>query len=453
MLISKNRELKIAEGNVRRLGYWETLNALVHEIHGHGTIATLTKVNKRIDPQNLLKAMHAVFTKHPLLRGTLNRDKEGFYTVTTNAFFNNIDYSVIEANDENVAEQIYQDHLYQPFDIKKSLWRVTLFLPTNKEICYLICTFSHAIGDGASAANVVKELLHFLNEMQINKFSLPESLPFLLPVEAMIDKSKFEIESKKILSQGEVTLTEGIKQSTWPFQNTDPGLSIRKTGNILCELNSIIYQQLLNACNSHNVSINDALNSALLLSLQQISSKELITNLCTPISLRKYCKPEMPNDFFGCYVTMVLTQHTIYKNDDFWAIAKDYHQKISASIIQAGHYPEQYSINDVMPYSKQCLKKRKTFFMDFGISNLGKLKDFNFPENSFYKPESFYFCASRQAADFAGLLCVSSFINKIFIDFGYTKPVMNDDFIMTIKNLFIKNIQNAIKNVNHESKI
>ncbi len=412
-------------GNTRKLGYWETMNAQVHELHGHGTIATLVKVTDRIQPEHLEKVVLAIFAKHPLLRCTLKKDQQGYYHLTTNADFANIELEVSDGNEET-AQQLYQDYLYQPFANSQALWRMALVLPKSKDHCYLVGAFSHVICDGLAATTAIKEILHYLNQ---DKFDLPESLPFIVPVERMLDKQKFQQKSQRILDDTDL---DSVAKTVWPFQAEDPGLKQRRTGNQFYELDAAMVKALQQQCQNRNLTFNDILNAALLISLRQVKQIDpLVTSLCTPINLRNYCQPKIPNDFLGCNVTVVMTQHTINADDNLWEVAADYHQKVRASIAQAGQYPDDYKLEDVSQYANQCAKLRDNFFMGFGITNLGIL-DFNVAADAKHQPQSFYICASRQAADFAGLMCVATLNGKCFIDFSYTVPMMQDEYVKSI---------------------
>ena len=53
-------------------------------------------------------------------------------------------------------------------------------------------------------------------------------------------------------------------------------------------------------------------------------------------------------------------------------------------------------------------------------------------------PESLFFAASRQAADFTGLLCVRTLNNKMFIDFSFTEPMFPKHLMQKIADEFIK---------------
>lgn len=447
-----DRKLPSVEGEGRRLGYWETLNALVHEVHGHGTLACLMSVAGLVDPEHLRLAMEVLFIRHPLLRSILRTDADGFYIVAPAADFANIDLKVIEG-DRVAAEEEYQAQSYEPFDFSRAVWRMSLVLDRSKDRSVLVGAFSHAVGDGVSLANAMGELVRYINALARGEAHvLPESLPFVKPVEAVVDKTRFIAEAKEVLASGEATMEAGSKRAAWKFHVADPGLEARRTGHVFYEMLSESYDALLIACKANGVTVNAFLNASLLLSLKSIRDDVdiLCTSLCTPISLRSYTKPEVPDDYFGCYVTMVLTEHKIKGDEDVWALASSYHDAVRVAISDAGNYPEAYSLSDITPYRDQCLARRNAFCMDFGITNLGKIRCFDDVGEQRYSVEDFYFCASRQAADFAGLLCVSSFKGKMFIDFSYTAPVFSRECMQNIQRHFSGLVSNCRKQVNRE---
>ncbi|MCK4869898.1 MAG: hypothetical protein KAS93_02190, partial [Gammaproteobacteria bacterium] len=93
--MQNNSQLKTVASLFRKLGYWETLNALVHdETHGHGTIASITNLQGNIAPEILHTSLQQLFLRHPMLRGTLKKDADG-YVVALNANFSDIPIRII----------------------------------------------------------------------------------------------------------------------------------------------------------------------------------------------------------------------------------------------------------------------------------------------------------------------------------------------------------------------
>ena len=430
----------------RELGYCETFNAMLHdEIRGHGTIVVVSRILGRLNSNILKKALQHLFNRHPMLRATLYRNNEE-YTFKLDADFDNIPICVSRAPAETWKIK-YEEEFFKSFITEKSLWRVTLFYPSNNnDHCYLILAFSHAIGDGISAANLLKELLQYANQMITNRFERPKELPFILPIEHLLDLRCFDTESVSYMERKDNVFSTPMEKTTrWPFLVNDKGIMKRRTGNVFRQIPSEQMNQLSRHCTSHNITINDAINAALLLAAQTKSAdNDLTTSLSTPINLKKYCEPEIPAEYFGCNVTTVTTQHTIRsKQTSFVEVAKNYQKELRKAIKRGGNYPKDFTPNDIMPYIDKCKEKRDAFLMDFCVSNLGRM-NFDIAKDDPLQLDFLYCCVSRRAADFVILLSVVTVNKKMFLDFSFTKPLLSDNWVEGFATTFMEKLQQFI---------
>lgn len=419
----------------RKLGYWETLNALVHdELQSHGNLVLLATINGVASEHDLNKLLRGLFLRHPALRAVLNKDEDGYYAMSLTALFEDIPVSFHNDGD---AKALFDVELTIPLETRRYLWRINIIRDHVNSQMSLVATFSHAVGDGLSILSFVKAFVDGLNQMADDKYVELESLPLLPPVETHLVKEKFS-QLNRSMAESELF----SEQTAWPFHKKAADIAQRKTGTVFQRLNDTELQSIKMFCKQHGLTVQDALNAALLGALNSVLDSSIKTTLCTPISLRTFSEPVISAEDFGCNVTMVTTGHQV---DDFSFIdsAKAYHQQLRESIHNAGQYPEKFTLSDAMPYIEQCKMERNQFFMGCGITNVGVHE----MTGDHFSLADLYFCASRQAADFALLLCVVTINDHLFITYSFTEPEMDKAFVEDIADAFRKILLNQTADV------
>lgn len=411
---------------IRQLGYWETFNALVHdELHGHGNIVAQASIDGVITEQALHEALENIYAQQAILQCLLIQENESYWLCEKTAF-NNIP---IVYTDKGSTQEIFTRELKTPLETRQYLWRVNCVIDQQQDTTNLIITLSHAIGDGLSVIKLLIAIIDSLNAKQTKQTYQLDYSPLLPPIELQLDPNKFKRQSQKILPSKET-----LPREQWTFHEKSADIQQRNTDTLLQTFSTEFIASLKQNCKQHNVTIQDALNAALLKAMAEIEQKDLNIQLCTPINLRNFTKEEASNDSFGCFVTMVTTEHSVSRsNSTMLDLATDYHEKLHNSIVNAGQYPSEFTFSDIMPYVEQCQADRNTFFMDVGVTNVGKLST---TVAGPYKLNDIRFCASRQAADFMLLICVVTINDKLCLTYSYAEPEMDVEWITNLAEGF-----------------
>ena len=455
--VRKREEGGVASVRERKLGYWETLNALVHDhTEGHGNLTCVVRLRMPLALENTRQTLQLLFRRHPLLRATIQAPMVGPEDTTDASYyhfkFDTVDFDKIPIVEQTVAERrdwkrAYKEELHVKFPFPEYLWRVRILqVEDDVDSSYLLFSATHAAFDALSVAQLLKEFLDLYSQMAMGR--RPEICPLgpQQAIEALLDKQKFTAACPDYLAKSSDSIDEDSSAAadfavaSWPFSRR-ADIKSRRTD---CVTSIVDLPSLKAACDGHGaITVNSAINAALLLAMKgHVEADVLRTQLCTPIDLRRYCR-ERPLDIenLGCNVTMVATNHVIGAESVFWEVAEDYQLKLNASIVKAGSYPDSFKMQDITSYYKQCLEDRDGFFMGFGVTNLGALKRLvDLPERSAALIDDFHIAASRQAGDFACLVCVATIGETIYVDFTFTEPLMDREIMNRIADGFVETL-------------
>lgn len=412
----------------RPLGYWETLNAVVHDkLSGHGNAACIAELEENICEDKLKQACKILFDSEPLLRSTYILDAD-HYALSCNAEFDNIEISLASSKADSVS--LYNDFLRRPYSTDRSLWRICLLNHELEGKAWVVIGMSHVISDGFSLTGVLDRLLNFYFEE--DNFEKTIDLP--PSIETMIDPSYFNQERDDFFENS--SSDNADTPCSWPYAEHSE-IDERSTAHVFKSLNIEQLNSLTCACKQNDCSVNSLLNAALLKTLCRMTKLSMHVNLCTPINLRPFTQSPLSNSVLGCLVSMVMTEHHVDDNSNIFDLAKTYETLLHNNITQAGQYAAEFTLEQASTYVNQCKSAEKNFLMGFGITNLGKIQ---LKSKAASKVSSLYLSASRQAADFAGLLCVVTINSKLFIDFSFTTPSMSQNYMSTLASYFIEEL-------------
>lgn len=421
--------------NSRKLGAWEQLHAMIHDqADGHGIIVCSISVFNDLNPVLIKQALHLIYQKHPLLRSQL-ANNEAQHQLSFSTPFNQIPFSVVEKTDSEEWKHLVEEELAKKIKTSSHLWRIKLLLPTEKRDnnTEIVATFSHVICDGLSIAAFFKDLLAFYGLLERGEMPLISSLASLPPVDLLL--------RKRGERRGVFSVDEQNKLSAWSYlKKTD--IKDRKTKNVYRRLSEDVMERLKKQCQTNRVSVNSALNSAMMKAAYQKKKSPIMLALQTPIDLRRYCDPMLSNKDFGCYVSIIATRHTVEKDSDFWTLARDYRQQCKESIREASFlFGELHADLLINLINEICLGENNRFTLGFGVTYSGEFNDGGGDEE--HKIRFAYGCTSRQAGDFVILLLAAVANKQLFLTFNYTYPLLSEAWVEDFADDFINSLLDA----------
>ncbi|QLH41537.1 MAG: hypothetical protein HWD59_01620 [Coxiellaceae bacterium] len=144
----------------RKLGYWETIKTLMHDLFAGNDITVIALHFKGMIQSGLCKrALQLSFERHPLLRATIHQDNTDGYQFQLNVDFAAIPFTIIQQTYPEQSISLIEAEMKSLFPKEKYLWRVTLLENTPKQECYLLLTFHHAISDATAIFYFIHETL------------------------------------------------------------------------------------------------------------------------------------------------------------------------------------------------------------------------------------------------------------------------------------------------------
>ncbi len=406
----------------QKLGCWESIHALIHDLaYGHGKIVCTVSLSGQLNPTLICQALEQLHQRHPLLQATHTLKRKGYF-FRLDAKFSSIPFQVKMKHDDNTWQDIVEQELAQPFPTDQYLWGATLLCPStpqgNTEI---ILFFSHAICDGLSVASFLDELLTVYCKLEQGEAIDLPPLPLLPPIDILVQQAK---------KTKDAFITKQLAQPIscpWPYSNSVP-LGQRKTKNVYRHLSMKQYKLIEQTCRQQHITVHAALNAAVLLTAGSFGNVNNIS-LQTPINLRRYCQPTLSNENFGCYVSMVTTQHTCNpQQTSLWDAARDYRAQLKSALPHASAYLPNFSLRMLRKLlDKLCLNPRDHFTLGFGVTNAGRL---NLPTAyGKHRIKFLYGSTSRQAADFVILISAATFNDELFLTFNFTEPMLSINWV------------------------
>jgi len=254
------------------------------------------------------QALDIVQKRHPNLSVQISGNE--YSTV----YFNHVEdckipLKVIYTQSGESWNSVLEDELSTPLDITIApLARAVLIQQPGKSVFLFIS--NHSIGDGMSAAMVIRDILTVLSGRTIEN---------LLPVSSLDELAGIslkEIENKQING------FEQIKNSLIPRVNV----------NIeLLKLSSTLTKKLIEQAKSEKTTVHGALSAAIVLALKTTGDaplKEKPVRILHPLSARNILGL---GDDFGLLASMVVLPYQPSPQQTFWNFAREVRQGIAST--------------------------------------------------------------------------------------------------------------------------
>ncbi|CEK10083.1 condensation domain-containing protein [Legionella hackeliae] len=399
----------------RKLGYWEELCQTGNDnYHGNGLIAAVAKFSHpKLNLNRFHEAVQSLQAQQPLLRARVKKGSLNSQFIIDHAEETYLPYQHLARTRADLWEAVIELELNRPPRNQDYQWRLILLFNETSAEHEVILIAGHNIGDGLSIAYFFDSLFKIYEKLHTDtNFSLYP------PVEKLLG----HMNNQKTPPPLNFTATSIY------YQNVVP-LGERVTKNYYHCLSIEATKTLITHCKKKGFSVNAFLNAAILRCLAKILKQNLSTTLHTPINLRKWCQPEIPNNYFGCYVSVVTTyHHDITELSNLDVLASSYERQLKNIRLPGDAiFPQNFHKREIFAGLSLWAGHADQFSMGPTVTNLGLL-----PFSGQYNLlswDSCYFCTSRQNADIPVLLNVLTMNTQLMLCFTYTHPMLDKAFM------------------------
>jgi len=287
-------------------------------------------------PHILQSSIAELQKRHPFLSAHLIH-KEGWHYFATLADPSLPFKTLLRSNDEHwiqVTEAELQDRIDASTD---PMFRCTYLYSEDQQQAEIILALSHFIADAASASQLLHELMTLCASFSNGKSVSVSELSPAPTVESCFPPTfQGSRLSLRIMRYAFEQMVDEFIYRIRTINKRTPPFHKRPThGHILpvC-FSSDIIESFAQRARKEGVTLNSALNTALLLSVNRhlYGGEKLPMRTFSFADLRPYVEPPLDAENLGCYISMMRYTVDVGGEIDFWSFAKNVHKKIYASL-------------------------------------------------------------------------------------------------------------------------
>jgi hypothetical protein len=359
----------------RPLGIFETAETLTDAYTPFNVVGVI-ELETGISAHGLRTALDRAQHRHPLLRARIVDPGDGWHYDLDGAPA--IPLEIIERRDADHWRQVAEAELNRPFDIGTGpLMRCSLLVGESGTIASeLVVSFLHTIIDGTSAINLVHEILEAWDAAAAGRsLNEPEILELQPPVEEFFPPEYRGFRAKARVAGfmarqladeiGYRLRARGTRRMS-VYTSTRCKLLSRDLGSD--DLNALV-----RATRRHRVTLNSALNAAMLLVIQNRLYRDAavpLRNLNFAI-MRPYLRPPIDDHHLGSFHVMLRSTVDLQKTHDYWQLASKINSQLVANIRRGDKYLSLLTVADVMRF---LLGQRKMRMGATALAYTGPLK-------------------------------------------------------------------------------
>nr|AYM54550.1 hypothetical protein [Racemicystis crocea] len=426
----------------RKLGFWETICEIAHDdFNGTGMVLQIARLRGPLTEGMLREALTALRRRHAILRARI-RVLDGVSHLQVEDDPGPVALRVLARTHEEQWKTVAEDEMGKKFTPEDGPpWRLVFIHDPGGDRSELVMVFHHVISDGMSTMRFTSDLLAACGRLaEGGAADAGPALPLLPSVEEMLRKAPSWL---GYLGREAYKTIFGAKPTPVPFEGYAP-LASRKTRNIYRVMGESDLGRLVERCQRETTTLSGALNAALIQAGTRVRGVPLPATIScnSAISLRKLCAPEVGPEHFGCFVTVLPTQHVLTSETAFWDLSRACKRALDAQIDKHAFQPKSFSKSFLVKGAGSLLRsadERREHIMGYGVSNLGRL---DLPER--YGPlcvEEMYFGTARHAGDYVLSLSVVTLFGRMFCAFAWEEPLMSERTAEAVVDAFMRALE------------
>lgn len=340
------------------------------------------------------------------------------------------------------APEAFTSVLAERFQLGQPLVRA--FYWQHADQCGVALLFNHAIADGKTGIQILRDWLrlHFEIQQEITESVQPvrETLKANAPLHQLLPTYFNPLDSDALSvapEQALANLLEQKKNNIRRFGKPEPLIFMKaeteassQPSCIALDFSSTDTEQLQHACKARQCSVHGALMSAQLMALSTLMGAEHQTHcLTSPVDLRRFFQDQSHQ--LGMYTALLSASYRIEPQTEFWSLAQQATQEIQQQLKRgdANHFyhltgTEQLAfLPEVMTAFKAQILKTAPQSL---ISNIGVLPDMAFDP---VQQLSFALCPMPFQPIFTAVTCYKG---RLRLNITYDKAVLSDEIARTL---------------------
>jgi hypothetical protein len=359
----------------RPLGIFETAETLTDAAAPFNVVGVI-ELDTGISPGGLSAALERAQRRHPLLRARIVDPGDGWRYDLDGA--PRIPLEIIKRRDASHWREIVEAELNRAFDLETGpLMRCILLVgKSGTTASELVVSFLHTIIDGTSAVNLVREILEAWNASASGRrLKEPEILELQPPVEAFFPPEYRGLRGKLRIARfmaRQLADEIGYRRHARGTRR----MKVHPAGrcrSLSRDLGGDDVVALVRATRRHRVTLNSALNAAMLLVVQD----RLYDGAAVPLRnfnfaiMRPYLRPPINDHHLGSFHVMLRSTVDIEARHDFWQLASTINSQLVANARRGDKYLSLLTVADVMRF---ILGQRKMRMAATALAYTGPLK-------------------------------------------------------------------------------
>jgi len=319
----------------RELGIFERGQFIADRYAPFHIVAVLRLENAPL-PHILRRSIAELQKRHPFLAAHLMHEKKRYYFVAL--VVPSLPFKILPRSNDEHWIRLTEAELENRIDASTGpMFRCTYLYNEDQQQAEIILALSHSIADAASASQFLHEMMVICASFSDGTGVSVSELPPAPTVESRFP-SAFQgwRLSLRIMRYALAQMAdEFIYRIRTIGKRTPPFHKPPTHGHILpVQFSSDIVEPFAQRARKEGVTLNSALNAALLLSVNRhlYAGEKLPMRTFSFADLRPYVEPSLHPENLGCYISMMRYTMDVNGKVDFWSFAKYVHKKIYASL-------------------------------------------------------------------------------------------------------------------------
>jgi len=346
----------------RPLGPQEALFAeLIRRANGAIQMTCIAELAEPAPAATVLRGLKALHHRHPMLRARIvERDQLSWCC--------DVPWTDIPVRRESMGPDFdislfYADEVDAVLDLGRRSWRVVLVSDAADRVTWLALTVNHAAIDGRSALVVLNDLDRFLDDESV--FPL-ESLPLLPPVEQALAGA---------IPDGDQSFELSVPpDSMWTVSEPAPS-SARRPHGFLRTFPAEAMERLHDRLHAGGIHLAAAFCAAAVRAGRAFPGHTGWTQILAPTDIRRDCRPPIPDDAVGEFVSVIpLTIEPAQQDADMAALADVLNTQLSDRRPLALRLAPEYRLADTRAQTDDIAAAHDVFSGGLCVTDVGDLQ-------------------------------------------------------------------------------